>query len=192
MHLLVAGCWPLPDFITTIRWPNGQPRCSVSPAAVVAAPVHAGNDTQTIKPVEIKMHTQYRLLIALALIVSSTMASAALTPGTGGGYFGTAWFTNGQGMIVGPYSTWFACNQQYQQSLDYNVNVRGWTIDTQTPCSYNPPASVASPNHALSFDVDSSDPGTSLEDAKRIIEEIRVLRESHMIDEYQAELRRIK
>lgn len=138
------------------------------------------------------MRKQYQFIVALALIVASTMATAALTPGTGGGYFGTAWFTNGHGMIVGPYSSWSACNEAYEESLDYNVNVRGWTIATQSPCSYTPPASIAAPNHGPSFDVDDSDPGTSLEDAKRIIEEVRALRETYMVDEYQEELRRIK
>jgi hypothetical protein len=138
------------------------------------------------------MNNRYRLLVALVMIAASGMAAAVPPSGTGGGYFGTAWFTNGQGIVVGPYSTWWECDQAFQDALDYNVNVRGWTIETMNPCSYNPPFPIAAPNHELSFDIDDSDPDTSLDDAQRIIEKVRRLRETYMIDEYEAELRRMK
>lgn len=138
------------------------------------------------------MKTHHRFLIGLTLIVASGMAAAALTPGTGGGYYGSAWYTNGHGSIVGPYSSWWACDQALQDDIDYDVNVRGWTIASVNPCSYTPPYTVANPNQELSFAVGGDDAGTGLQEAVRILEQVRRLRETYMIDEYEAELRRIK
>lgn len=138
------------------------------------------------------MKMQYRLLAALILTVACGMAAAVPPSGSGGGYYGQAWYDSGQGSVVGPYSTWYECNQALQDTIDYNVNMRGWSVTSINPCHYNPPFGTASPLHGLSYAVDSSDPGTSQEDAERIIEKVRTLRETYMIDEYQAELRRIK
>lgn len=138
------------------------------------------------------MKTNIRLLAALALLLASTMAAAVPPSGSGGGYYGSAWFTNNQGIVVGGYATWWECDQAFQSALDLRVNNWGWTIQSVSPCSYTPPFAVAGPAHELSFAIDSSDPGTSLEDAERIIGKLRRLRETYMIDEYEADLRRIK
>ncbi|RFF31543.1 hypothetical protein [Wenzhouxiangella sediminis] len=135
---------------------------------------------------------KHRILVALLLIVASSMAAAVPPSGTGGGYYGSAWFDSGQGFVVGPYSSWAACNQAYQDALAYDVNIRGWTVVSTSPCSYRPPYGMATPNHKLSYAVDDSDPGASLDHVQRIVEKVRQLRETHMIDEYEAELLRIE
>lgn len=138
------------------------------------------------------MKTHNRFIFALLLILASSLATAALAPGTGGGYFGSAWFTNSQGIVVGPHSTWWECNEAFQTSLDIRVNDWGYTVESISPCSYTPPFSAGHVGYETAYAVDSSDPGTSLGHVEAIINKIALLREQYRITEYENALQRIK
>lgn len=138
------------------------------------------------------MRNHIKYLLALACLASATLASAAPVPGTGGGYFGSAWFTNNHGIVVGAYPTWGECNYYFQQSLNKRVNDWGWTVSEINPCSYRPPYGSIHAQHELALPVDTSSPDASLEEVNRILDELREVRDTFRADEYDAALERIR
>ena len=81
-----------------------------------------------------------RTLVIVGLFSAAQAATAALTPGTGGGYYGSAWYNSGQGSVVGPYPTYQQCQTALQNALNNAVYNFGWSIVSVDYCHYNPPA----------------------------------------------------
>ncbi len=138
------------------------------------------------------MRNPTRSLLALACLAGSSMALAAPVPGSGGGYYGTAWFNTNQGIVVGAYPTWAQCNYYFQQALNLRVNDWGWTVTQMSPCSYKPPYGTVRVEREHAIAVDPSSPGASLEDANRILGELQAVREQFRADDYEKALDRIR
>ena len=108
------------------------------------------------------MKTLHTALVAAGLAIASIgSASAALVAGTGGGYYGSAWYNSNQGSVVGPYSTYYACNQALQAAIDNATNNFGWSVTSVSPCSYTPPFAPMQVEYELAVvDDGSGDTGT--------------------------------
>lgn len=120
--------------------------------------------------------------LALAALGS---AHAAPVVGSGGGYFGTADYGNGSGSVVGPYSTWAACNNALQAAIDNAVNNFGYTLVSMHPCSYTPPFSGVMHQH-FELAVDSVKEGDTATVAGVLLDEVERIREAHRADAYDA------
>lgn len=133
-------------------------------------------------------------LILISLLACSAVTIAAPPIGSGGGYYGSAWFNSNQGIVVGPYSTWHDCNQALQGGIQYSVTNWGWSVTELNPCSYRPPFGYGIVQHelALAVGIVSTTPDGSLAEADRLLTEVEVLREAHRIDAYEAAVRRIR
>lgn len=130
--------------------------------------------------------------LSVTLALGAVAGSAAPIPGTGGGYFGTAWFNSGQGIVVGAYPTWALCNYYFQQALAIRVNDWGWTVTEINPCSYQPPFGGIQVHREHAFALDASSPDGSLEDANRVLDQLKAIREQFRADDYEAALNRIR
>jgi hypothetical protein len=131
-------------------------------------------------------------LLALALL-AGTHAQAAPVIGSGGGYYGSAWFTGSNGgVVVGPYSTWSACDDALQFAIDYRVTNWGWTVDTYSGCTYRPPF-AGFPVHAdVQIDLQSTTPLGSLSEAAAASARIRSIRRQFNADAYDEALRSVR
>lgn len=138
------------------------------------------------------MRNSVQKLMALACLASSSLALAAPVPGSGGGYFGTAWFNVNQGIVVGAYPTWTECNYNFQQALNIRVNDWGWTVTEINPCSYQPPYGTIQVKREHAIALDPSSPEASLEEANRVLSELQALRETFRADEYEKALGQIR
>ena len=127
-------------------------------------------------------------ILATGLAVMSVgTASAAPPVGSGGGYYGSAWYNSNQGSVVGPYSTYYACNQALQNALDNAVNNFGWTVTSIKPCSYRPPYAYAPVEFELQVSAEGA--GQSGDVATGLLFEATKLRETHRVDDYDRALR---
>ena len=128
-------------------------------------------------------------LIPLALLALCFAGSAFAVPpaGSGGGYYGSAWFDSNQGIVVSG-ATWSECNQLLQYNIDYRVNNWGWSVTSMTPCSYQPPYSVVNEHVELAVDIVSDSPQGSLDEATVVLARIAELRRMHDMDRYEATL----
>ncbi|MBX3724869.1 MAG: hypothetical protein KF823_03025 [Xanthomonadales bacterium] len=138
------------------------------------------------------MRSPISTLFGLAVLAGASAASAAPVPGSGGGYYGTAWFNTNQGIVVGAYPTWAECNYYFQQALNLRVNDWGWTVTEINPCSYRPPFGRIRMEREHAFAIDPSSPEESLQDANRVLDALREVRNRYRADEYEAELDRIR
>jgi len=127
--------------------------------------------------------------LPLALLALCFAGSTFAVPpaGSGGGYYGTAWFDSNQGIVVSG-ATWYECNQALQSGISYRVSNWGWSVTSMTPCSYQPPFSVANPHVEVAVDIVSGDPQGSLDEATVVLARIAELRRLHDMDRYEATL----
>ena len=89
-------------------------------------------------------------ILATGLAVMSVGTALATPPiGSGGGYFGGAWFDSGQGITSGPHSNYHSCTVALQNSIDYRVTNWGWAVVTLEPCSHTPPYGYAVAHYEL-------------------------------------------
>lgn len=141
------------------------------------------------------MKISIKTLTALGLLLAATASQAAPVPGTGGGYYGSAWFNSNQGIVVGAYSTWYECNQYLQAAIDYRVSNWGWTVTELNPCGYRPPfgtgVGVVGPDLG-GITIDSDGPGSSYDEVIRILERVELVRFQFRADEFEAALSRIQ
>jgi len=132
-----------------------------------------------------------KLFLGLALTFGISIAAhAAPVIGTGGGYYGSAWYTNNSGSVVGPYSTWAQCNAALQAALNNAVNNFGYTIATVHQCSYRPPFSGVF-LEASGLVMQSTTSRESLTEANALLAEIAKVRARYYADQYEADLRSI-
>lgn len=110
-------------------------------------------------------------LVFAAAVTLSTVTLAAPAPGTGGGYYGGAWYSSSQGSVVGPYSSAIECQQALNNAINNAVNNFGWSVVSIQPCHYNPPYGKVPPQLATAH---SAEFATSLND--QVIEAHRRLR----------------
>ncbi len=75
----------------------------------------------------------------LALLILGHDINAAPASGSGGGYYGTAWYNSGQGTVVGPYATYAECSQALNAAVAYKVTNLGWVVVSFQACHFNPP-----------------------------------------------------
>lgn len=119
------------------------------------------------------------------LLAAAGSANAAQVVGSGGGYFGTADYSNGGGSVVGPYSSWAECNTALQAAIYNNVHNFGYTLVSMHPCSYTPPfAGVMHVDYELQ--VVASSPIESVGVGKVLLGEVQKIRETHHADTYDA------
>lgn len=132
------------------------------------------------------MHVLHTLGLGLGLALASIgSAQAAPVVGSGGGYFGTADYGNGAGSVVGPYTTWAACNAALQAAINNAVNNFGYTVTAIHPCSYTPPFSGVM--HVwFELKVPADTPRESGAVAATLLDEVRRLRETHRADAYES------
>ena len=123
------------------------------------------------------------------VVSSGGSAFAALTPGSGAGYFGGAWYDSNQGSVVGPYPTYYACNQALQAAINNATNNFGWTVTSVSPCHYNPPFAPVQKHEYYELAVVSDGPGDSGNVAGALLDEASKLRETYRIDAYDKALK---
>ena len=132
------------------------------------------------------MNRIYQGSLGLALVLGISSAAQALhQSGAGAGYYGSAQYDGNAGGVVGPYSTWFACNQALQSMLYNAVNLHNHTIVSVTPCSYRSNILVA---HEIHVRLGAGSPGESLGASKIVLEEISRVRDEFRADDYEAAL----
>ncbi|HPF74804.1 MAG: hypothetical protein H7A20_05375 [Rhodanobacteraceae bacterium] len=134
-----------------------------------------------------KLHTA--IAAAGLAIMGMGSAFAALTPGSGAGYFGGAWYDSNQGSVVGPYPTYYACNQALQAAINNATNNFGWTVTSVSPCHYNPPFAPVQKHEYYELAVVSDGPGDSGNVAGALLDEASKLRETYRIDAYDKALK---
>ncbi len=86
----------------------------------------------------------YQAFAFLALLTVGYNANAVPPSGTGGGYYGSAWYDSSQGTVVGPYATYAECSQALSAAVAYKVTNFGWTVVSFQPCHFNPPFGMMS------------------------------------------------
>ena len=118
-------------------------------------------------------------------LATAGFAQAAPVVGSGGGYFGTADYSNGAGSVVGPYATWFECNQALQAAINNAVNNFGYTVTSVHACSYTPPFSGVM-HTWFELKVPADTPRESGAVAGALLDEVRRIREAHRADAYEA------
>jgi hypothetical protein len=85
------------------------------------------------------MKTIVTILALFAILLIGPSTHAAPSAGTGGGYYGSAWYDSNQGTVVGPYATYAECNQALNAAVAYKVTQLGWSVVSFQPCYFNPP-----------------------------------------------------
>ncbi|MBD8527894.1 hypothetical protein [Pseudomarimonas arenosa] len=131
-----------------------------------------------------------KILPALTAALSLALAGSALAvppAGTGGGYYGSAWFDSDQGIVVHG-ATYSECAQALQYSINYRVNHWGWTVTELNPCSYRPPFAHVGVLDELKVEIRADSPEGSLDQANAVLGQIARLRRTHAIDAYEADL----
>jgi hypothetical protein len=133
--------------------------------------------------------------VSLALAAGlAGAAHAAPVPGTGGGYYGSAWYNSGQGSVVAGAPTWAACNSTLQESINHAVSNWGWWVVTYNPCKYRPPfGEMAAEVHAekVGIEINAGSADESAGVVRVISDEIRRTREMYRADDYDNALRTI-
>lgn len=139
------------------------------------------------------MNTLARSLLAALALGCAGTALAAPPVGSGGGYYGSAWFDSGQGIVVGAYPTWYECNQFLQQGIQYRVSNWGWTVTELNGCAYRPPFGMAIEfEKETALSIVAPDPDGSLAEVERILAAIERLRARYNVDAYEAELAKVR
>lgn len=136
-------------------------------------------------------HFSKALSISIAL-ASSTLAVAAPVPGTGGGYYGSAWFNSGQGIVVGAFQTWAECNAALQSGIQYRVSNWGWTVTELNPCGYRPPFAVIRFEKEVALRIVADDPGSSFDEVQRVLRSVQSIRNRFNADDYEAALAEVE
>ena len=132
-----------------------------------------------------------KLFLGLALTFGiSVAAHAAPVIGTGGDYYGSAEYTNNSGSVVGPYSTYAACNAALQAAISNAVNNFGYVVESVNYCSYRPPFTGVFLGYT-ELAVGSTTPRESLAEAFALLEEIAKIRIRYNADQYEADLRAV-
>jgi hypothetical protein len=131
------------------------------------------------------------LFLGIALMFGiSAAAQAAPTIGSGGGYYGSAEYTNNSGSVVGPYSTYAQCNAALQAAISNAVNNFGYVVESVNYCSYRPPFTGVFIGYT-ELAVSSTTPRESLAEAFALLEEIAQIRIRYNADQYEADLRAV-
>lgn len=126
--------------------------------------------------------------LSAALALAFCGAALAVPPaGTGGGYYGSAWFNAGQGIVVHG-ATYSECAAALQNGITYRVTNWGWTVTELNPCSYRPPFAHAGVVDQLKVEIEAGSPQGSLDEANAVLGQIARLRRTYAVDSYEAEL----
>lgn len=139
------------------------------------------------------MNTIRNVCIAIALASGISMtAHAAPVIGTGGGYYGSAWYDSGQGSVVAGASTWAECTSALQMSINHAVNVFGWQVVTYNPCHYRPPfGEMVMQSEKTGVAIEAGSAGESGGVVEVLTQDIRRAREQYRADDYENALRTI-
>lgn len=134
------------------------------------------------------MNMIQKCAIALALAAGvSGVAMAAPIPGTGGGYYGSAWYDSGQGSVIAGATTWAECNNALQASINHAVSAWGWTVVTYNPCKYRPPfGQMLMEQEKVGIEIGGSSPGESIGTVRIITDEIVRVRNQYRADDFEA------
>jgi hypothetical protein len=127
------------------------------------------------------------LLCALMLLGLAGTAVAVPPAGSGGGYYGSAWFDSDQGIVV-TGSTYWECNQALQSGIAYRTSNWGWTVTELTPCQYRPPFSPVAAPFELTAQIVAGTPDGSLDEANAVLAGVANLRRAHDMDRFDASL----
>src|SRR5688500_15769937 len=134
------------------------------------------------------MTTFQKLCVGIALAFGLAATVQAAPPiGSGGGYYGSAEYTNDSGSVVGPYSTYAQCNAALQAAITNAVNNFGYVVESVNYCSYRPPFTGVFVGYS-ELVVGSTTPRESLAEAFALLEEIALVRARYDADNYEAEL----
>ena len=126
--------------------------------------------------------------LTAALVLTLSGAAMAVPPaGSGGGYYGSAWFDAGQGIVVHG-ATYSECASALQNGISYRVSNWGWTVTELNPCSYRPPFAHVGVLDELKVEIQADGPQGSLDAANAVLAQVARLRRTHEIDSYEAEL----
>ncbi|MEQ1514652.1 MAG: hypothetical protein ABL934_18505 [Lysobacteraceae bacterium] len=136
------------------------------------------------------MNTIRNICIATALLIGVSTAADARPPAPwGGGYYGSAWYSSGQGSVVAGASTWAECNSVLQDAISRALSW-GWAVVTYVPCHYQAPFLYApAPDDGIEIAAGSS--GESAGVVRVITDEIVRVRTQYRADEYEASMRTI-
>ena len=138
------------------------------------------------------MIRSFGLSLALAAGLAGT-AQAAPVPGTGGGYYGSAWYNSGQGTVISAIPTWQECTNLLNANIAHAASAWGWWVVRKHPCAYRPPFGQMSPvdPEKIGIEIGGSTPEESVAISRMISDEIRRARELHRADDYDNALRTI-
>jgi hypothetical protein len=133
-----------------------------------------------------------KLFLGIALVFGFSVAAHAAPPiGTGGGYYGSAWYGPNQGgSVVGPYSTYQDCTDALNAAIANAVNNFHYTVSTVNPCFYRPPFTGVFVEYS-GLVVQSTTPRESQAEAAALLEEITQIRARYNADQYEADLRMV-
>lgn len=133
---------------------------------------------------------RYRCIAAViaAGLSMTTTTQAARIPGTGGGYYGSAWFDSNQGAVVAGAATWTECNARLQEYIDHATSVWGWTVVSYTPCHYQEPFGQMAQEALVGIDLNARTPMESTGVVRAITDEIQRTRSQFRADEYEASM----
>lgn len=139
------------------------------------------------------MNTIQKCGIALALAAGVSGASmAAPIPGTGGGYYGSAWYDSGQGSVIAGAATWAECNNALQMAINHAASAWGWTVVTYNPCKYHPPfGQMMAEQEKVGIEIGGGSPGESVGTVRIITDEIVRARSQYRADDFEAAMRTI-
>lgn len=133
-----------------------------------------------------------KLFLGLSLVLGMSAVAHAVPPvGTGGGYYGSAWYGPNQGgSVVGPYGSYAECTAALNAAIANAVNNFHYTVSSVNPCSYRPPFTGVLVGYS-ELVVDAATPGESMAEAVALLDEITQVRKRYNVDQYEAELRMV-
>jgi hypothetical protein len=135
------------------------------------------------------MNTIRSLCVSLALAAGlAGAAQAAPIPGTGGGYYGSAWYDSNQGTVIAGVATYQECMALLHSSIAHAASAWGWTVVTYNPCRYRPPFGQMAYEQAevekVGIHIGAGSPGESVEVVRMIGDEILRTRDQYRADDY--------
>lgn len=136
------------------------------------------------------MNTIRKLGLSLAMVIGFAGIADARPPAPwGGGYYGSAWYSSGQGSVIAGASTWAECNALLQDAISRAIGW-GWYVVTYTPCHYQPPFEyMTAPEVGLEIRAGSAGESGGIVGA--ITDEIVRARSQYRADDFEAALRTI-
>ncbi len=142
------------------------------------------------------MNTIRSLCVSLSLAVGLVgTAQAAPVPGTGGGYYGSAWYDSNQGTVIAGAATYQECVQLLNSSIAHAASAWGWTVVTYNPCKYRPPFGQMAYEQAevekTGINIGAGSPGESVGIVRMISDEIRRTRDQYRADDYDSAIEAI-